>query len=650
MSAMNNAPDRVHLRVAVLGLVFLSLVVALVLRLWFLQVLAANASESQAQQNQVRVVPTVAARGDIVDRNGNVLVSNRLSLVVSVERDKVAKTDRANKITLTAQGVKVMDGLSALLGIPVATLMERLKNTQVGAFAAAPVAADVPQNAAVFLKEHQDYFPGVSYSRQPLRFYPDGTLAAQALGIVGPIDSTQLRAPQYKGYQPGTIIGRSGLEAQYERYLQGQDGLTKLQVAASGSVRGVLGSKEPVRGQTLVTTIDATVQKLVEKSLADGMASARKIFDKVSKKDYLATGAGAIVMDPNTGRIVAMASSPTYDPTAFAVGISDADYNAQFRGDSSGFPLINRTTQAQYPPGSTFKVVPSAAAVADGIAAPSATFPCPGSVRLFNQSFNNWQPNDSGAISLPQALVQSCDTVFYNFGAEFYRRFTSGQGERLQAVARDFGFGSRTGVDLPGEDPGRVPDKAWVENAHKQDPTNFPYSIFQPGYDIQMAIGQGDLLATPLQLASAYAAIANGGTLYQPQLALKVMNGDQVVTQMEPKVIRHLSVPPEAIAEIQQGLQGVTTLPSGTASGVFASFPFNRVTVSAKTGTADVNGKQPIAWFASYAPAVNPQYVVVVMLEQGGHGGETSAPIARKIIEGLFNLPSSATAAGVRTD
>ncbi|GAC1371673.1 MAG: penicillin-binding protein 2 [Actinomycetota bacterium] len=649
MNSVNRGLDRVHLRVVVLGFVFLALVVALVLRLWFLQVLAADASESQAQQNQVRVVPIAAARGDILDRNGNVIVTNRLSLVVSVERDKVATSDRKNNLTLTPPGAKTMGSLSALLNIPLATLMDRLKNSQLGPYSAAPIASDVPAQMAYYLSEHQEQFPGVTVDRRPLRFYPDGTTAAQALGIVGPIDSKQLGTTQYKGYQPGSIIGRSGLEAQYEKVLPGHDGFKKLQVAASGSVRSTLGTQDPIKGNSLVTTIDAPIQKLVEQSLADGMAQARKIYDKVSNKDYLATGGGAIVMDPNNGRILAMASSPSYDPTAFAVGISDAQYRAQFAGTASGFPLINRTTQAQYPAGSTFKVVPAAAALSDGLASPGGTYACPASVTLYKQQVNTWQLSDSGTISLPQALVQSCATVFYNFGAAFYQRFQQGQGEQLQAVARDFGFGSRTGIDLPEEVAGRVPDKAWVLNAHAQDPVDFPYSVFEPGYDIQMAIGQGDLLVTPLQLATAYSAVANGGTVYQPELALKVMNGQQVVSQTDPKPIRQLSVSSDALAVIRQGLQGVITQPSGTASGVFTGFPFSQVTVAGKTGTADIAGKQPIAWFVSYAPATNPQYVVAVMLEQGGHGGETSAPIARKIIEGLFNLAQT-SAPGVKTD
>ncbi len=644
--------DRVHLRLAVLGMVFLSLVVALVLRLWFLQVLSVDSFRKLADQNFVRVVPKLAARGRILDRNGQVLVDNRQSLVVTVDRSSVATTDSKNKLHLTPKGTATMSNLAQLLQVPVATLLDKLQTTQVGPVTPAPVATDVTKDQVVYLEEHQDEFPGVSYVQEPLRDYPNGSFAAHALGTVGiyPTATDKNSGARYNGYSPGTVIGRSGIEYAYEQYLHGTDGFIKYQVDASGNVRGILGTQEPKPGDDVVTTIDKNIQTLAEASLVDGLSKARTIYDKVSNRDYVAPAGGVVVMDPNNGQVIAMASSPTYDPTQFAVGITSAQYSAEFQNNPAQ-PLIDRVTQAQYPPGSTFKVVTSAAAMTEGIANPNGGFACPSQVTLYNQLFKNWQASDSGTISLQQALIQSCDTVFYNFGQTFWQRFRAGQGEQLQTFARDFGLGSPTGIEIPGEQPGRVPDDAWLQKEHKANPVAFPYNIWLPGYTILMAIGQGDLLATPLQLADAYAAIANNGTLYQPELGMKVMDVSQTVTTVTPKITRHLPVNPQALSVIQSGLKGVAVQqPLGTAVGAFIGFPFDKLSVAAKTGTADINGKQPYAWFASYAPADHPQYVVVVMLEQAGHGGETAAPIARRILEGLFNLPATNIAPAARTD
>ncbi|HEY4938028.1 MAG TPA: penicillin-binding transpeptidase domain-containing protein, partial [Actinomycetota bacterium] len=374
---MNQGADKVHLRIAVLGMVFLSLVVALVLRLWFLQVLSVDSFRKLADQNYVRVVPKLAARGRILDRNGQVLVDNRQSLVVTVDRGALSTTDAKKKLHLTPKGTVTLNNLSQLLGVPVATLLDKLQTTQVGPLTPAPVATDVTKDQVVYLEEHQDLFPGVSYVQEPLRDYPNGSLAAHALGTVGiyPVATTSgaSDANRYKAYSPGTVIGRGGIEYAYEKYLHGTDGFTKYQVDASGNVRGILGTQEPTPGDDVVTTIDKNIQTLAEASLADGLAKARTIYDKVSNKDYVAPAGGVVVMDPNNGQIIAMASSPTYDPTQFAQGITSAQYAAEFQNNPAQ-PLIDRVTQAQYPPGSTFKVVTAAAAMTEGFANPNGGF------------------------------------------------------------------------------------------------------------------------------------------------------------------------------------------------------------------------------------------------------------------------------------
>ena len=436
-------------------------------------------------------------------------------------------------------------------------------------------------------------------------------------------------------YRPGTVIGRGGIEYAYEKELHGSEGLRKLEVDSTGEVRRVLGRREPKKGMDLVTTIDARVQKIAEDSLAQGLEKARSIYHEESGKKYLAPAGGAVVMDPRTGEIIAMASFPDYDPGAFVGGISQAEYDALTK-DNPALPLLNRAIQVAYAPGSTFKPVTAAAALETGVAKVNQRFNCPASVRIADRTFRNWKSTNSGMLTFNQAMADSCDTVFYPWGLEFYRTFRTNRTEVLQDYARRFGFGARTGIEIPFEKAGRVPDEGWLKAVNKQLPQAFPYATWLPGYTINMSIGQGDVLATPLQLANAYAAIANGGTLHEPHLGLKLLNGgDEIKVQRETRQ-RSVAVSQATLGALRSSLEAVTTV--GTAASTFVNSPLNAIGVAGKTGTAEFAGKQPFAWFAAYAPARDPQYVVAVMLEEGGHGGETAAPIARRIFEGIFEL------------
>lgn len=646
MKALNQSLDRVHLRVVVVGLVFLALVAALVLRLWSLQILSADAYTKKAVANIARAVPVLAARGSILDRNGQVLANNRASSVVSVDRGQFEVPDAKVKgqEDLTAQGQRTLIRLSDVLQIPTSTLVAQMNSPQALPYTDVPVATNVPQDEVVFIEEHQangdNWFPGVTAGIEPLRNYPNGPVAANMLGYIGPINSTETANSAYAGDAANSSVGRSGIEQEYEKYLHGTDGTTLEEVNAQGDIQGQLSVKPPVDGDNLVTSIDLNVQNLVEQSLTAGITQAQTEIDPTTGKKYPAVAGGAVVMDPHSGQILAMASAPSFDPNEWVGGISEANYLAL---SQPPYPLINRITQAAFAPGSTFKIVPAAAALGTGLAAPGGFYPCPSQVVLDKQTFKNFEATDGSSISLSQALTQSCDTVFYNFGQQFYDRFVNNQGEVLQQYAREFGFGKRTGVDIPYEAPGLVPDNTWLQTVHKQYPQAYPYNIWLPGYTIQMAIGQGDVLATPLQIATAYAAIANGGTLYQPEIGLRIMKGDQVVRQINPVVKGHLPVSASDLALIQQGLQGVVMSSSGTANAAFNGFPLGQIPVSGKTGTAEVGVTPgitaPFAWFVSYAPSTNPQYVVCVMLEQGGFGAQTAAPIAEHILEGLNNLP-----------
>lgn len=619
-----------RLRLAFLGAIFASLIFTLALRLYFLQVLNTAEFTAGAERNQIRVVPEEPARGQILDRNGEVLVTNGMSLVVSIRRQELS----------AEQLRQVVERLAPTLGTTVEELNKKLDDKTLSAFTPVPVAENVPEDTVVYIRENQSEFPKVETTAQPTRVYPQQKLASHVLGYLGEILPEQVDDPRYRElkYRPGSVIGRGGIEYAYEKELHGAEGLRKLEVDSSGEVRRVLGRKEPVKGLDLVTTLDARIQKVTEESLAQGIEKARTITDRERGTKYPAPAGGVVVMDPRSGEIIAMASFPDYDPGAFVGGISQLEYD-QLARDDTGLPLINRAIQVAYPPGSTFKTVTAAAALETGVAKATGRFDCPGSVRIADRTFRNWKTTNSGMLTFNQAMADSCDTVFYPWGLEFYRTFTRTKTEVLQDYARRFGFGAKTGIEIPFEKAGRVPDEGWLKRVNKQLPDAFPYATWLPGYTINMSIGQGDVLATPLQLANSYAAIANGGILHQPHLGLKLMDGAEVVRNIKAPKSRSVQVSPATLQAIRTSLEAVAT--EGTAAGTFVNSPLNAIGVAAKTGTAQIGNKAPYAWFAAYAPARDPQYVVAVMLEEGGHGGETAAPIASRILEGIFALPLS---------
>ena len=634
--------ERSRLRIAFLGTLILSLFSVLVMRLWFLQVLDHETYVAAAEVNELRLVPLPPSRGEIHDRNGQVLARNRPSRVVSLRLDELQEGD------------ETIERLGVLLDLTEEEVQEKLASRKVLPYQPVPIMEDVPEDLLVFIEENRDQFPGVVIETRPIRVYPNGSLASHVLGYVGEITSEQLELEQFSDYRQGTIIGRSGLEFAYEPELRGAEGLVKLRVDSSGRVlppREGLGRREPDPGFTLVTSLDVKLQKVVEESIAQGVERARGIFNRDFGRNYEAPAGAAVLMDPRNGEILAMASFPTYDPSLFVGGISQKDFDKLLNDEAK--PLLNRVIQAEFPVGSTFKVVTSAAALEEGIARRNGTYPCPTQYRYADQTFRNWRSVDSGNITIAQALVESCNTVFYDFGAEFWRKYRAGEGELLQEHARNFGFGSRTGVDLGRmfERPGVVPDSEWLLDMNSRFPEAFPYKTWLPGYTINMSIGQGDFKATPLQLAGAYAAISQDGNLVSPHIGLRIMDGERLVKKIDTAPRGKLNVSSENLATIRRGLLEVVT--RGTGRSSFAGFPIDTIPVAAKTGTAElqtVPPSLPYAWFAAYAPADDPQFVVVVLLEEAGHGSETAGPIAKRILEAAFDLPLSPLVTGARTD
>ncbi len=429
----------------------------------------------------------------------------------------------------------------------------------------------------------------------------------------------------------------------------------KYRVNSAGRNLGEIGQVNPIPGNDLKLTIDANIQRLAEDSLAAGIRYARTVPDSSNPSQNLhATGGAVIVMDPTTGAIEAMANYPTFQPSIFVRSLTDAEYQSRFTA-STNYPLLNRAIGGQYAPGSTFKPFVALSALYRGFANMSSSYPCPPTYMVpgdpNKQVFSNWTTANLGYMTLAGALVRSCDTIFYPLGYEYWRTYyppTVPPHEPLEKDLGSDGFGEHTGVDLVGEQPGRIPSPEWKAQVHTGNPKAFPEGQWFPGDFVNMSIGQGDTLVTPLQLATAYSAIMNDGHICVPHVGLDVQQpGGKVVRNIRSHCNRTMPYTQAQISYVRNALAGVVSSPSGTAAYAFRGFPFSQVWVAGKTGTAQVFGKQDTSWFAAMAKAQGKEYVVVAVVEQGGHGSTTAAPIVRHVIEGLYGLPFSPFAGSV---
>ena len=620
---MENATSRLRVLALLVVLMFL----ALSTRLWFLQVLATQRFDSEARKNSIRWTYTEPKRGLIYDAKGNELVLNQFSLELRITPD-----------LLGDKGEAVVLKVSQLTGVPVKTIANELQSTRYVSSQAIPVAEFIPEEAQLFIREHPERFPGVQVVETSVRSYPFGRMAAHLFGYVHLIDQEHLKELQGLGYGPNDTVGFGGLEESYERYLHGEQGQQKIIVNADGETIRRGAETPPVAGDDLHLTINANIQQIAEQSLLQGMARARAYHD--ANGNALRADAGAVVvLDANTGGVVAMATEPGYDPEWYVRGLTHPQYKYLFKNTKVGASL-NRTIQADYTPGSTFKPITALAAVKAKIASLSGQYECTPTYKHPNDTsgavFNNWTEHNLGYMSIATAIELSCDTVFDAFGSAFYYKYSRNPlGEdRLQAALHRWGFEHSTGIDLPGEVTGLVPDPAWASTR----PDLFENGAWIPGGDILTMIGSGYVQVTPLQLARAYAAIANGGHLCQPHLVDTITAADG---SLDKRVTGHCDemVPytPQQLAYIRGALRSVVT--GGTAQCAFQGFPFSRVTVAGKTGTAEREpGKQDTSWFASMVgpDPDHPDYVIVTMVEQGGFGGQTAAPITRQVIDGLY--------------
>jgi penicillin-binding protein 2 len=669
--------SRSHLRLLVLHVLVMSLLLSLGGRLWYLQVMNGAHYRRVAADNGIRDIVVPAPRGQILDDAGRPLVRNRTALVVSADRTTLLRQKDGGKAVLRR--------LAAVLGTPYEQIAAKIRLCGPGVtrpcwtgspYQPIPINDHTDPRQALQIRERQEDFPGINAQLQAVRDYPrtDGASAAQALGYLQPITQAELnkrKGIKVTGYSGVDLIGRDGLEAVYDGDLRGSPGIRRVLVDSQGRVTGIASEQPAVSGGNLVTSLDAKTQGDVEVALSHAMQAARQ-------RGTPADSAAGVVMDVRTGRVMALASYPTYDPAVWTGGISDSEYDALL-SKSKGQPLISRATDGQFAPGSTFKISSLPAAVKDGYPL-NGIYSCPSSYMVGARAFSNFEGQSGGDINLHRALVMSCDTIFYRFAYEEWQRDgamhpVKDPKDPMMKMATAYGFGSPTGIDLPGEASGRIPSRAWkmaywnatkesnckhgksgYPDVEKTDPARAAYLktmaaencvdgyIFRAGDAANFAVGQGDVLVTPLQLARAYAALANGGTIWSPRVGKAVLAPNGTVTRrIDPVKAGVLPVPQHVLAYIRSALADVPK--SGTAAGAFGGFPFDKLAVAGKTGTAEVFGKKDTSWFASYAPAKNPHYVVVAMVTQAGTGATTAAPAVREIWEGMYGLGKGGTAA-----
>ncbi len=659
---------RSRLRLVVIQALVFSLFATLLVRLYYLQVVSGEQYAAQAASQSIREIVVQPQRGLIVDDEGRPLVANRTSWVVSLDRGTLAKLSDAEQRALLHRVARVTD-----VAVP---RIHRLLTTcgdekavqgdcwNGSPYQPVPVAVDVPQPMALRVLEQPEDFPGVTAEQQSLRDYPApyGINAAHLLGYLSPITGEEYDQAKQDGDRSvngASVVGRAGVEKEYDEWLRGMPGYQQVAVDSMGRVIGDEADVSAQPGDTLVTSIDARVQSVVEQQLASTIQTARQTFDDVTHKNYVADSGAAIVMEAKTGRIVAMASQPTYDPSVWVGGISKKEL-ARLYSEKAGTPLLGRATQGQFAPGSTWKPIMAVGALNNGFS-PSTRLDCSSGLQVGNRLFKNYESAAFGYIGFDEALQISCDTFFYRVGLKYWQQYGSDETDvnakdPLVSEAKSFGFGSRTGIDLPGEAPGRIADRAWKLSYWKsmrsyyckidrEDSAKNAYlqlfahefcldgNRYRAGDAVNFAIGQGDTIVTPLQLARAYAALSNGGTLYEPRVAKAIVAPDgTVLERIPPKVAGRVPSSKAALDYVDTALQGTPKV--GTLAWKFTDFPLDKVHVRGKTGSAEVYGKQSTSWVATY----DENYVVVMMVSQAGTGSGTSGPAVRAIWESLYGI------------
>ncbi|MFJ9644803.1 penicillin-binding protein 2 [Streptomyces sp. NPDC004244] len=662
---MTNTPEtgripRVQIRLVIIQVLVFSMLCTLGGRLWYLQIRNGGEYYDEAKNNHVQRVVQPAVRGPILDARGVALADNETRLVVSASRTALMK--------MKDKGKGVLTRLSAVLDMSPQEVVEKVRICDSktpkpcwngSPYQPIPVTSEATTQQALQIRERPEEFPGITAEPTAVRRYPapGGARTAQALGYLSPVTDEEIQkakdtdSPHLRSDQ----VGRSGIERTYDKQLRGKATVTSYEVDNLGRVMGQTKSDAGIPGATLVTSIDARVQAVAEYELQQAMKTVRNQTDKITGRKYEADSGAVVVMEARTGRVVAMASQPDYDPNAWVGGISGKDY-ARLTSKDSNYPLLNRAIQGQAPAGSIFKVVSASAAVRAGYPFDSK-YNCSSSYSLGGRSFANFESKGHGPITLGEALKFSCNTVFYALGHKEWQR-DGGLKPKKDAhdwfyrTAREFGLGSETGIDLPNEVTGRIPDRQWKKNFWKankdawckQGKKGGTY-VEQIAYEsclegnqlkafdsINFAIGQGDVLVTPIQMATAYAAISNGGTLFDPTIGKAVISPDgKRVDVIKPTPHGRLPVDAKTLHDLDKGLRMVVE-PGGTAAWRFTGWPQDKIPMRAKTGTAQVYGKQTTSWLATYTD----DFVIVMTISQAGTGSGASGPAVRNIYNAMY--------------
>jgi penicillin-binding protein 2 len=631
-------------RVAILGFVALALFSVLFLRLWALQVLSGDTYENQASDNRVRERLTDAPRGAIIDRNNRVLVRNVQGTSIEVWPADLPKGPAARE--------RVLRHLAMVVDMPLRELQARIRAGAKDPLTPVLVRRGVHDDQIHYIEEHERQLPGVELVDSYLRKYPHRSLGAHILGHVGEISPDQVKAMKRDGYRAGDWIGQAGVEATYDTYLRGRPGSDEFTVDSLGRQTSPLQQNViPKPGSTVRLTIDIELQRAAEQALRDGIAYAHE----AGGTGWAANGGAVVALDPSDGAVLALASYPTFEPSVYVS--RDPRKLAKLQNDAKAreenYPGLNRALAVGYPPGSTWKPVTALAAMQEHILTPYAARLCSPTYTAYEQTFKNWTPLVNNWMELPAALANSCDTYFYQVGRDFYE-LPEDRGHPLQNWASRFGFGATTGIDVGPEEPGLIPTPEWRREHFSGPNYTEIHRTWKPGYSIQMAIGQGDLVVTPIQMARFYAMIANGGLLVTPHIVEDVERGDprspHVEQRFTPPPPTSTGVDPAALAIVRTGLYEATHSAIGTSSGVFGSFP---VDIAGKTGTAEKLISLPgypqrlmldQSWWCGYGPTDNPSIVVCVVIENGGHGGSAAAPAALQVFEEWFDEEGAITA------
>lgn len=564
-------------RIYVIYVFILTLSIILIVKLYQIQIIEGPHYRELAEGNRIRILPVSAPRGEILDRKGRVLARNRPSFAIYV-------------IPFEGNKEESLKILSKLVGIPYIDIKKKLDMAP-NSVQPVNIVPDASIETVSKIKELENKLPGVLVVTDIIRDYPHKNTASHILGYVGEVSSEEIRLFRQSGIKMGDIIGKSGIEREYQTALMGVKGGEQVEVDVMGRPTKVLGTVSPIPGSTLITTIDLDLQRVVEESLKRrGLPGA------------------VVVMNPNNGDILAMASNPDYDPNSFARGISTKEWAELLSPER---PLLNRAISAIYPPGSTFKIVVALAALAEGIVDESSIFYCPGSMIIGNRRFGCWTTH--GRIDFLNAIAKSCDVTFYTLGIKL-------GAEKIARYARLLGLGEVTGIDIPGEVRGLIPEPSWKKG---------PWYI---GDTANMSIGQGYVQVTPIQMAVLVSTIANGGRVYKPRLVSRIISKDGTETLLPVVKVRDLSNLKREIDIIKKGMKMVVDVGTGSLARV------EGISVAGKTGTAEnfPTKYNPLgkdhAWFIAYAPVDNPRIALSIVVEKGGHGGSTAAPIAAEII------------------